>query len=90
MPTANGTDAGDNGESAPGTRRDVSPAFDPRPGGDGYTMFQDLEQISTTMTVDNEVVMRYIEEDLGGVIPESYSQAQGRIVQTGEALAAAA
>ena len=53
-------------------------------------MFQDLEQISTTMMVDNEVVMRYIEEDLGGVIPESYSQAQGRIVQTGEALAAAA
>ena len=59
-------------------------------GGDGYTMFQGLEQISTTMMVDNEVVMRYIEENLGGVIPESYSQAQGRIVQTGEALAAAA
>ena len=59
-------------------------------GGDGYTMFQGLEQVSTTMMVDNEVVMRYIEENLGGVIPESYSQAQGRIVQSGEALAAAA
>ena len=43
-------------------------------GGDGYTMFKDAELISKTMLVDNEAVMRYIEEDLGGVIPESYQQ----------------
>ena len=48
-------------------------------GGDGYTMFEDAEIISTTMLTDNEVVMKYIEEDLGGVIPEKYAEPQGRI-----------
>ena len=48
-------------------------------GGDGYTMFEDAEIISTTMLTDNEVVMKYIEENLGGVIPEKYAEPQGRI-----------
>lgn len=50
-------------------------------GGDGYTMFDDAEIISTTGMVDNEVVMKYIEEDLGGVIPEMYAEPQGRFVK---------
>ena len=32
------------------------------------------------MLPDNEVVMKYIEEDLNGVIPEKYSEPQGRIL----------
>lgn len=49
-------------------------------GGDGYTMFEDTELLSKTMLVDNEVVMRYIEENLGGMIPERYLYPQGRII----------
>ena len=49
-------------------------------GGDGYTMFGDGNIYGSTMLPDNEVVMKYIEEDLGGVIPEKYSEPQGRIL----------
>ena len=48
-------------------------------GGDGFTMFKDAEIIATTGLADNEVVMKYIEEDLNGVIPETYAEPQGRI-----------
>ena len=51
-------------------------------GGDGYTMFKEADILSTTGLPDNEVVMKYLEEYLGGVIPEDYRQAQGRIVMT--------
>ena len=61
-------------------------------GGDGFTMFKDAELLSRTMLVDNEAVMQYIEENLGGVIPESYLHPQGRMIITEEeqSLAAAA
>ena len=49
-------------------------------GGDGYTMFGDGNIYGSTMLPDNEVVMKYIEEDLSGVIPEKYSEPQGRIL----------
>ena len=49
-------------------------------GGDGYTMFEDAKIISSTMLPDNEVVMKYIEEDFNGVIPEKYAAPQGRIL----------
>ena len=49
-------------------------------GGDGYTMFEDAKIISSTKLPDNEVVMKYIEEDLNGVIPEKYAGPQGRIL----------
>lgn len=48
-------------------------------GGDGYTMFKDAEIYATTMLTDNEVVMKYIEEDLDGEIPAKYAEPQGRI-----------
>ena len=44
-------------------------------GGDGYTMFK--EALS-----DNEMLMKYIEENLGGVIPEKYGEPLGRIQWT--------
>ncbi len=49
-------------------------------GGDGYTMFGDANIYSTTGLCDNEVVMKYIQENLGGVIPEMYAQPLGRIL----------
>ena len=49
-------------------------------GGDGYTMFEEAKIISSTKLPDNEVVMKYIEEDLNGVIPEKYAGPQGRIL----------
>jgi hypothetical protein len=42
-------------------------------------MFKDAEIIATTGLADNEVVMKYIEEDLNSVIPETYEEPQGRI-----------
>lgn len=49
-------------------------------GGDGFTMFREADILMMTMIPDNEIVMWYIEEYLGGVIPEAYREAQGRIV----------
>lgn len=51
-------------------------------GGDGYTMFKEADILSMTMLSDNEVLIRYIEEDLNGVIPDRYARPQGRIVFT--------
>ena len=48
-------------------------------GGDGYTMFEGGKIYSSTMLPDNEVVMKYIEEELEGVIPEKYAEPQGRL-----------
>ena len=48
-------------------------------GGDGYMMFKDAEVISTTMLPDNEVLMKYIEENLNGTIPDDYKEVSGRI-----------
>ena len=48
-------------------------------GGDGFRMFKEADVLSTLMITNIEAVIRYIEEDLGGVIPDQYRQAQGRI-----------
>jgi len=49
-------------------------------GGDGYTMFKEADILTVTMLPDNEVVIKYIEEYLDGIIPEDYRGAQGRIL----------
>ncbi|MBP5245481.1 MAG: bifunctional metallophosphatase/5'-nucleotidase, partial [Clostridia bacterium] len=48
-------------------------------GGDGYTMFADAEIILDTMLVDNEMLIKYVEENLEGTIPEKYAYPEGRI-----------
>ncbi|MBR4979144.1 MAG: bifunctional metallophosphatase/5'-nucleotidase, partial [Clostridia bacterium] len=48
-------------------------------GGDGYTMFADAELLTDTMLVDNEMLIKYIDENLGGIIPEKYAKPDGRI-----------
>lgn len=47
-------------------------------GGDGYTMFKDATVLKTTTTSDNEVVMKYIVENLDGVIPDTYREISGK------------
>ena len=51
-------------------------------GGDGYTMFIPCEITKTAFGTDNEVLMKYISENLGGTIPEQYRQNENRIVKT--------
>ena len=51
-------------------------------GGDGFSMFKDFEITRTSAGVDNQVLLQYIENDLKGVIPEKYSEVEGRIVKT--------
>jgi len=50
-------------------------------GGDGYSMFKEADTLTMTMLPDNEVVIKYIEEYLHGVIPEDYREARGRILK---------
>ncbi len=47
-------------------------------GGDGYSMFKDATIL--TMLPDNEVFMKYLKENLNGVIPDTYQQASGRLI----------
>ena len=51
-------------------------------GGDGYAMFKEADILSMTTLPDNEVVIKYLEEYLDGVILEDYREAQGRILIT--------
>jgi 2',3'-cyclic-nucleotide 2'-phosphodiesterase (5'-nucleotidase family) len=48
-------------------------------GGDGFSMFSKYEDYTTTSNVDNEVLMKYIKNNLGKVIPKNYAQTEGRI-----------
>ena len=49
-------------------------------GADGYGMLKEADVLRNMATPDNEVVMQYIRENLGGVIPDEYREPQGRIV----------
>lgn len=45
--------------------------------GDGYSMFSDCEILKDEVYVDNEVLIKYITENLGGVIGEEYENTDG-------------
>ena len=53
-------------------------------GGDGYTMFSGTV-LTTEGGLDNQVLIDYIVEDLGGIVGEEYADpyGQGRIIITG-------
>ena len=57
-------------------------------GGDGYAMFgeDNITILKDEIMVDNEVLIRYIQDELGGVIGEEYAnpQGQGRITIVNE------
>ncbi|MCD8040599.1 MAG: 5'-nucleotidase C-terminal domain-containing protein [Clostridia bacterium] len=52
--------------------------------GDGYSMFQDCNILLDETVIDNQVLIRYIQESLGGTITADYvSTLTGRITITG-------
>ena len=51
-------------------------------GGDGYSMFTDCEIVKTAVGVDNEVLLKYIQDNLNGSIPYKYKASEGRMIIT--------
>ena len=49
--------------------------------GDGFTMFEGSKILQNSVKLDNQVLIDYVTETLGGVIGEEYSDpyGQGRI-----------
>ena len=49
--------------------------------GDGYTMFgtKNVKLLKDGVMIDNQVLINYIKDDLGGTVPASYAAPQGRI-----------
>ncbi len=56
-------------------------------GGDGYTMFKDNKIIKDEVLIDNQVLINYIVDELGGTVGEEYSNplGEGRIKAVSEA-----
>lgn len=54
-------------------------------GGDGINMFTDNTMLKTGVMIDNQALIGYITEELGGVIGEDYAAPQGRIVIVNQA-----
>ena len=54
--------------------------------GDGYTMFKGATVLQESVKLDNQVLIDYITETLGGVVSDGYDQpyGQGRITVAGE------
>ena len=48
-------------------------------GGDGYSMFAPYPGLKTSFGYDNEILLRYIQEYLGGEVPAEYNTTQNRI-----------
>ena len=49
-------------------------------GGDGYSMFVKYKEYEELPLNDNEILIKYIKEDLKGSIPSFYQETQGRII----------
>ena len=49
-------------------------------GGDGYSMFTKYKEYENLPLNDNEILIKYIKEDLKGNIPSIYQEIQGRII----------
>jgi len=49
-------------------------------GGDGYSMFAKYKEYKELPLNDNEILIKYIKEDLKGSIPSFYQETQGRII----------
>ena len=49
-------------------------------GGDGYSMFKEADLLTNTMVTDSQMMVQYIRDLPGGVIPDAYRSAEGRII----------
>ena len=65
------------------TRRSIrsrptpSPAMIMKNGGDGYTMFKDCKLTQDCVMLDNQVLISYIVDKLGGSVGKDYSEPYG-------------
>ena len=48
-------------------------------GGDGYSMFAPYPELKSSIGVDNEILLKYIQEYLSGEVPVEYNTTQNRI-----------
>ena len=48
-------------------------------GGNGYSMFAPYPEEKTSIGIDNEILLKYIQEYLGGEVPAKYNTTQNRI-----------
>ena len=48
-------------------------------GGDGFVMFKDDTVLKDCVMIDNQVLINYIVDELGGVVSADYAEPQGRI-----------
>ena len=48
-------------------------------GGDGYSMFAPYPEEKTSIGIDNEILLKYIQEYFGGEVPAKYNTTQNRI-----------
>ena len=48
-------------------------------GGDGYSMFAPYPEEKTSIGIDNEILLKYIQEYLAGEVPAEYNTTQNRI-----------
>ena len=48
-------------------------------GGDGFVMFKDDKLLKDSVLIDNQVLINYIVDELGGVVSADYAEPQGRI-----------
>ncbi len=46
-------------------------------GGDGYTMFKDNKLLKDEVLIDNQVLINYIADELGGSVGEAYKDPLG-------------
>ena len=49
-------------------------------GGDGYSMFKEADLLTNTMVTDSQMMVQYIRDLPGGVIPDTYRAAEGRMI----------
>ena len=47
--------------------------------GDGINMFADNKLLQDSVMLDNQVLINYIKDSLGGIVPATYAAPQGRI-----------
>ena len=55
-------------------------------GGDGINMFTDNKIVQDEVMIDNQVLITYMEEYLGGSVGAAYKEPQGRITVAGSGL----
>ena len=51
-------------------------------GGSGFSMLKNLETTKISIGVDNEIFLKYLRDNLGGIVPLRYKESEGRMIKT--------